>query len=410
MTTILIFAYYSYKDPVFQSAVLPYFTNFPNRENYNFILITFEQRQYFFSPEEKSGITEFLRSQNIFWYQRNWHSGKFKMVKKIFDFLQSIVVSLKLVARHKVNIIYSEGFPGAILSHFISKVSRLPHVVHTFEPHADYMLESGVWNTSSWEYRFLKRMEMVVAKNAVAILTATQLMIETLTKSGVKALTLRVPSCVDLHLFQFSDIARMKIRHELHIEENEKLLVYLGKFGGMYWDVELFKMFDSFEKHGTLSYKYLIISTEEEERILAFNEHSYLKKKLLIKKLGREDVPKYLSASDGAICGIKNIPSRRFSSPIKNGEYWACGLPVIIPYGISDDYLFAEENDIGIVLKECYSEKALQKAVHDYESKVNSESWSDIRQRAATFVNIDRNVDMYKKKLNELFRSIKYQQ
>jgi hypothetical protein len=34
----------------------------------------------------------------------------------------------------------------------------------------------------------------------------------------------------------------------------------------------------------------------------------------------------------------------RFVSPIKNGEYWANGLPIFMPYGIGDDSRIIEEN------------------------------------------------------------------
>lgn len=403
--TILIFAYYSFKDPVFQSAVLPYFLNFPNKENYLFIILTFEQKKYILKQSETKEIRNFLSQQNILWYKKKWNSGKFKLFKKVFDLIQSLATCIKLIFQYKVKIIYSEGFPGAILTYIVSKITRRHHIIHTFEPHADYMLEAGVWKWWSWEYRFLRKMELVVARNASAILTATDKMIAKLQAVGVTGILYRVPSCVDLSLFNYSEPDRISVRKSLGIKENEILLIYLGKFGGMYWDEELFQLFQAFENHGTLKYKYLIISIDDQKRIRSYNKFCVPNEKLIVLNLERQDVPKYLSAGNCGVCGIRNIPSRRYSSPIKNGEYWSCGLPVIIPQGISDDYLIAEENDIGVVLPD-FSNESLFKVVKTFERKLDSKSWKDVKDRAAMFAANDRSVEKYKMVYKQLFENL----
>ncbi len=41
----------------------------------------------------------------------------------------------------------------------------------------------------------------------------------------------------------------------------------------------------------------------------------------------------------------------KFVSPIKNGEYWACGLPSVISEGIGDDSEIIKNSGCGIVLR-----------------------------------------------------------
>mgnify|MGYP005817612763 CR=1 FL=1 len=48
-------------------------------------------------------------------------------------------------------------------------------------------------------------------------------------------------------------------------------------------------------------------------------------------------VPKYLSASDFAFATYSSTPSKRYLSPVKVGEYWANGLPVLLTKGVGDD-------------------------------------------------------------------------
>jgi len=160
MKTIFIFAYYSYKDPVFQSAVLPYFTDFPEKEKFRFVLLTFEQRQHRLSAQAQKKIKEELKHHRIFWQHAYWHSGRFKPLKKAFDFLWGITLSIYLILRNNADIIYSEGFPGAIIGHYLSLLTGKKHIVHTFEPHADYMIESGIWSADSWEARLIKYHEL----------------------------------------------------------------------------------------------------------------------------------------------------------------------------------------------------------------------------------------------------------
>ena len=97
MKSILIFAYYGFKDPVFQSAVLPYFLNFPGKERYRFILLTFEHEKFALTPSEKEQITKELASNNIEWVQNKWRSGRFKPFKKLYDLTTGVFKTMGLV-------------------------------------------------------------------------------------------------------------------------------------------------------------------------------------------------------------------------------------------------------------------------------------------------------------------------
>ncbi len=61
------------------------------------------------------------------------------------------------------------------------------------------------------------------------------------------------------------------------------------------------------------------------------------------------DVPRYLSLGDFAINPVKPVPTKQYCTSIKDGEYWAMGLPVIIPPKISDDSAIIENENIGVV-------------------------------------------------------------
>jgi hypothetical protein len=61
------------------------------------------------------------------------------------------------------------------------------------------------------------------------------------------------------------------------------------------------------------------------------------------------EVPRYMGLADFGLCPVLPTPSKRYCTPIKNGEYWALGLPVVITPLISDDSDLIVEHRAGIV-------------------------------------------------------------
>ncbi|WP_207432381.1 hypothetical protein [Sabulibacter ruber] len=400
---IFIFAYYSLLDPIFQSAVLPYFKNVGPANNIEFVLLTFEQSKYKLNRSESLKYLEELKQDNIIWYQTNWRSGRFKIFKKVFDFIWGFVFAGFLCYRYKVKAVYTEGFPGAVISHYLSKFFKVPHLVHTFEPHADYMIEAGVWTSGSWEAKFLKKYEIIVAKGASYIFTATDAMISKLRHLGVSGNIFRVPSCVDTEVFKFSQFHRDEVRKLLGVKDDECLITYLGKFGGMYMDEEIFEFMASCIKFSLNKIKFLVITPDSHSHVYqSLDLNGIEKSKVTVLTLKRNEISAYLSASDFGLVPVRQNPSKRFCSPIKDGEYWACGLPIIIPRGISDDYLFAKDKKIGIVLDEpC--ESSYIKVIKEVDFWLKNEPKNSIVDRCRSFAISDRDIKPYKNLYSEIF-------
>lgn len=357
MKTIFIFAYYSYKDPVFQSAVLPYFEK--TSPNHQYVLLTWEQDQFKLNPDEIHCITKELKALNIKWYRTKWHSGSFKLLKKIYDFLWGYILSFFLIIRHKVKYVYSEGFPGAIIGHYLSLTTKTKHIIHTFEPHAAYMEEAGVWKKTSWEYRLLKFHEAKVAKNAYKIITATSSFKQKLIDDYIiiESKILVMKSCVDTQKFNFNLSARNEIRNELNIKADQLVISYLGKLGGMYMDEELFKFFSHCNNSYPDRFYFMIFNNLPSEDVYKRLEfYNIPVKRVFHKCLEKHEVADYLSAADFGFVGVRPFPSKLFCSPIKNGEYLACGLPLIIPDNVSEDVKDIKEDKL---LGICVDEKEL---------------------------------------------------
>ena len=71
----------------------------------------------------------------------------------------------------------------------------------------------------------------------------------------------------------------------------------------------------------------------------------------ICKFVRHDEISNYIGLGDFAITPVKPIPTKRYCSPIKDGEYWALGLPVIITKDISDDSEIISKENIGYVLQ-----------------------------------------------------------
>ena len=64
------------------------------------------------------------------------------------------------------------------------------------------------------------------------------------------------------------------------------------------------------------------------------------------------EVPSYLAAADAGLAFIKRCISKLASSPTKNGEYLACGLPLVINGGVGDSDALINDWKAGVLIEE----------------------------------------------------------
>ena len=141
-----------------------------------------------------------------------------------------------------------------------------------------------------------------------------------------------------------------KLEEELLLKD-KIVCVYAGKFGGLYLTNETFEFFKVAYDFWGNRFRILLLSSHTLKEITAYFKLVGIPTQILILKfVPHNQVAEYLGLADFAICPMKPLPSRRFSAPIKTGEYWAMGLPVLIPENISDDSEIIQKHNAGHVL------------------------------------------------------------
>ncbi len=344
---VLVVAYYQHDDPLFKSVLYDYFEGMVRHMDMQVNIMTFEET----GEQVRNELNE---EGGIHWHPVRTGSWNFKMGRKLFDFLKGLKQGRKIAVEKEVDLIYSEGFPGAIIGYHIARKTGIPHVVHTYEPHSKYMVEAGVWSRRGWEYRILSHYEEKIARTAALIITGSERMKNDLEKQGIPGEVLRIPSSIDLDLFTPSQKDREKIRQENGIPHDALVFVYLGKFGGMYYDRELFEFFQAARDHFVSKDPFMLVLTlEDPSTVKGFAQDAGVDlDRVLIKKVLPSDVPAFLSAGDVGVSGMRRSPSKVCSSPIKHAEYWGCGLPLLVFRGVSEDDSRVEEEGSGVVIEE----------------------------------------------------------
>ncbi|MBI2258850.1 MAG: hypothetical protein HYU67_08130 [Flavobacteriia bacterium] len=265
--------------------------------------------------------------------------------------------------------------------------------IDSYEPHAQSMIENGTWNKKGLAARILTFFEGSLAKKADFLIATTErFKYEMSNKLNLDVNKIFVkPACVDLDLFSYKNVKNEYLLKELNLE-GKIICVYAGKFGGIYLGNEVFDLILEAEKFWGDRFRFLLLTSHPKEEIELFRQNSGIGLHTIIRKFVKHsEVPNYMGLGDFALTPVKSVPSKRFCTPIKDGEYWALGLPIVITKEISDDSEIIERNAIGYVLKELTNQEyfnAVQKIDTFLKGKSRMEIYNKIRPFAEKYRNL----------------------
>lgn len=257
---------------------------------------------------------------------------------------------VRLVDKERISLIICRSSLAGAIGHKVHKKRGVPFVVESFEPHADYMVEAGEWKKIGISNLLARKWEKSQIKDAQKIITVTQNYADQLVSKGLDSDKVRVCACgVNPKTFAYSQERGLRIRKRLGIPKDAMVGIYVGKFGGIYVsEIEAARIFLEFLSISPSNYIILLGSS-----IPIMLHQSGYSQRLFSQQVSHREVPEYLCASDFAFSLHSPTSSKRYVSPIKNGEYWANGLPIIMFDGVGDDSRMIKENpDRGLIMQE----------------------------------------------------------
>ncbi len=334
--------YWDFNDPLIQTYTLPYLKAMDKVCDHacKLYLVTFNKTKV--SPKNED-----LFSPLFFKYYSNKILAAFHLFTCFFRLLY-------IIKNKKINFIHSWCTPAGSLAYLLSKFSGKPLVLDSFEPHAESMVENGTWTKNSLAFKLLfyfEKLQLEHAKHIIGLTSVTRDYIQSAYGLKVGPVYLK-PSCVNISDFSVYTAQQQKeLRLANSILPEHVVGIYVGKFGGIYLNEEIYHLLNRCALQWKTNFKLIILSPGNQNEILENLKKYGLEKHLLVlKKASTTEVIHYLNMADFAINPVKPVPSKRYCTSIKDGEYWAVGLPVIITKDISDDSEIIQNNNIGSVI------------------------------------------------------------
>jgi glycosyltransferase involved in cell wall biosynthesis len=272
-------------------------------------------------------------------------------VTKWRDFRRVRRVIRHIGRTHRIAVVMCRTSLAGYFGLYAKRALALPFFVESFEPHADYMVDSGAWTRGGLKHRFQRRLEHRITQHAIAVSPVSVNHRNHLVANGMDpGRVLEVPCYVLTDLFRPDAGQRARMRTKLQIPEGGIVGIYTGKFGDIYYDQEAFATFAAAARFFPVFFM-IILSPEDAASIRSrLTAAGYLSNSAFVGFVKHADVPAYLNAADFAFSTIRPTPSRLYCSPVKNGEYWAAGLPIVLPEGVGDDSEIIRKETAGAIL------------------------------------------------------------
>ena len=396
---MLYISYDGMTDQLGQSQVIPYLRELA-KLGYRVTILSVEKK----SKLEKTGkeIAKQLSDMGIEW-ETLVFSERPPVISKMYDQWRVNSTAKRLQKEKRFDFVHCRSYVAAAAGLKLYKRYQIPFLFDMRGFWVDERVDSGLWDLKKPLYRFLynlyKKKERSYFSLSAHIISLTEKGKEELINAyNVQADKISViPCCVDLTHFDFQKInseEKKKIKSQLGISDNYKVLSYLGSLGGWYMTDEMLDFFKVI-KEEIPSLVFLFITHDDRKKI-----HSMATAKgidpadIYVQPADRNAVPLYLSVSDWNIFFIKDAYSKKASSPTKQGEVMAMGIPIICN-DIGDTGKIINESKSGIVLSE-FSTSEYVKAGDALQDLLLIEK-KTIREAAVKYFDLKQGVAVYQK-------------
>jgi glycosyltransferase involved in cell wall biosynthesis len=400
---ILYISYDGMTDPLGQSQVLPYIIGL-SKEGYKFTLLSVEKPERF--EQNSVLIAKICADNNIDW-QPIPYTKKPPVLSTLWDMRCMYKQAYQLHKEKNFTLVHCRSYLPAMIGLSMKQKFGTKFLFDMRGFWADERVDGGLWNLKNplfaRIYAFFKQKETQFLENADGIISLTQAgKTEMETWKNVKRNPLPItliPCCVDLEHFDGNKVdssEQENTRKTLGILPSDFVLTYLGSIGTWYLLDEMLQFFKQLQSQ-TENAKFFFITGDDATHIL--NRCAFYQipaKNIIIKQANRKEVPLFLSLSTYSIFFIKPSYSKKSSSPTKQGEIMAMGIPLICNRGVGDTDMIVEKYNAGFIVDE-FTTTNYEKVINQVLLNTKSLDTSHLRAGAEDFFSLKKGIAQYLK-------------
>ena len=244
--------------------------------------------------------------------------------------------------------VYARSFTGSMWSR---RLARELKAISIFDVRAIVSHEQRLERKSCVKAWISSRLELQESRRADRLSTVSEnLRAYLYQQTGRQDITV-IPSCFNEDIFHFSPASRQEIRTVLGLKDDDVLLCYSGGTSAWQRIDDIILLLKDVCARDQRCHA-LFLTTNHDEMLCRLAIAQFPEDRAWVRSCSHKEVHKYLSSADVGLIMRHDISVNNVASPVKVGEYLACGLPVILTKGIGDYSHMLPAAGVGLLLDE----------------------------------------------------------
>ncbi len=383
----LYLCYFGLREPLVQTQVLPYLREIM-KDGVKISLLTFE-KEIKNQPDQIALERQKLAAEGIEWHFLAYHKNPSAPVT-VYDIFCGAVFAWRLARKGKIDVFHGRShlptLMGWLARPFLRRKPKLLFDIRGFFP--EEYVDAGIWKKNSLVYRVVKLVERWLLRDADGFVVLTEKARDILFPESKTTGDDRhgrpvevIPCCTDLTKFNHGAESRTAVRRQFSIE-NRRVIVYVGSFGGFYMTKEMADFYAVARQRNPETFALILTQSDPAMIEPLLKAGGYGDQDYFIRQVLPDEIPRYLSAADIALSFIKPAYSKIASSPTKNAEYLAAGLPLIANSKVGDTAEHIEFDRVGVIINN-FSNESFITALEQIENLSAQKNLSETCRRSA---------------------------
>ena len=343
------------------------------RSGFRIHLLTFEPRHV--PAADLTAWREELAGQGIEWSSLSYHNRP-ALLATLYDILRGALWIVRFTRRRPVGLLHGRSHVGAAIARLARLWVRAPYIFDFRGLLADEYVDAGHWQHGGLRYRVTKRAERGLLRSADAVVVLTRALRDELLRLDLAGRDQRplivIPCTVDTEAFALSRTEREQQRRQRGWERR-RVIVYVGKLGGVYLVEEMARFFAALRRHAPDCLFRVATQSVPDALTAALARVGLCESCVEIGGVPPEQMASMLSAADGGVILYRPGESLRGRFPTKLGEYLAAGLPVAASRLAPDCEDLLRQRRVGLVLGS-FEEATLDSAAQELLALVDEPS------------------------------------